>query len=68
MADAAQALIRSAAQITWRGRNVGAGCSIGGCRVGRSAVSYEQLYSEADRALYQAKAQGKSLFRLTRLS
>ena len=68
LADAAQALIRSAAQITWRGRNVGAGCSIGGCRVGRSAVSYEQLYSEADRALYQAKAQGKSLFRLTRLS
>ena len=64
---AAQELIRSASRITWHGQDVGAGCSIGGCCIGDSSVTYERLYSEADRALYQAKGQGKSQFRLTRL-
>ena len=67
LADAAQALIRSAAQITWRGRNVGAGCSIGGCRAGAGGISYQALYSETDRALYEAKARGKGQFFLTAL-
>ena len=63
---AAQALIHSVSQITWHGRDVGAGCSVGICCAG-GAASYERLYSEADRALYQAKGRGKSQCFLTRL-
>ena len=65
--SAAQGLIRSVSQITWHGQSVGAGCSIGACRIRGAAVSYEQLYSEADRALYRAKGQGKSQFQLIQL-
>lgn len=65
--SAAQELIHAVSGITWHGRNVGAGCSIGGCRVGSAAVTYDQLYSETDRALYQAKEQGKGLFCLNSL-
>ena len=65
--SAARELIRQVSQITWHGQNVGAGCSIGGCCKGDPSVTYERLYSEADRALYQAKAEGKGRFRLTHL-
>ena len=66
--DAVQELIESVAKITWHGQGVGAGCSVGGCRIGQAGASYDQLYSETDRALYQAKEQGKSQFRLVRLA
>lgn len=45
--------------IRWEGRRVGLQCSVGICRVSRPGVTYEQLYREADRALYRAKGQGK---------
>ena len=62
--DAARALIRSVSAITWRGQAVSSGCSIGGCRLGSRAISYEQLYDAADRALYRAKEHGKEQFYL----
>lgn len=52
-------LIRSLSEICWRGRKLGVTCSIGILRVGRPGVSYEQLYAETDRALYDAKGRGK---------
>ncbi len=64
---AAQDLIQKVSEITWREQNVDVGCSIGGCRIGHTAVTYAQLYSEADRALYQAKARGKRQLRLNQL-
>ena len=64
---AAQDLIQKVSEITWRGQNVDVGCSIGGCRIGHTAVTYAQLYSEADRALYQAKARGKRQLCLNQL-
>ena len=67
LSSAAKGLIRSVSQITWHGQDVGSGCSIGACRIRGGAVSYDQLYSEADRALYCAKGQGKSQFQLTHL-
>lgn len=66
-ADAAAALIRSVSQITWHGRNVSTGCSIGCCCIGLTGVSFEHLYSQADRALYQAKKQGKQQLHVIRL-
>lgn len=62
--DAARTLIRSVSAITWRGQAVSSGCSIGGCRLGSRAISYEQLYDAADRALYRAKEHGKEQFYL----
>ena len=64
---AAQELIQSISKITFHGQEVGVGCSIGGCQIGHTAVSYAQLYSETDQALYQAKACGKNQFCLKRL-
>lgn len=46
-------------QLTWDGEILGACCSAGVCRLGRSGVSYDQLYREADSALYIAKSRGK---------
>ena len=64
---AARDLIRRVSRITWHGQSVGAGCSIGGCRAGAGGISYQALYSETDRALYEAKARGKGQFFLTAL-
>ena len=64
---AAGELIETVSRILWRGQRVASGCSIGGCRIGPSGASYERLYGEADRALYQAKARGKGQFSLVRL-
>ena len=64
---AARTLIGAVSQIVWHGQRVASGCSVGGCRIGPSGASYERLYGEADRALYQAKARGKGQFSLVRL-
>lgn len=64
---AARDLIHRVSRITWHGQSVGAGCSIGGCRAGAGGISYQALYSETDRALYEAKARGKGQFFLTAL-
>ena len=56
--QAAHRLIHSVAGITWHGKPVGAGCSVGGCRIAEPE-EYERLYEETDRALYEAKRQGK---------
>lgn len=54
----AQALIQAVPGIRWEGKPMPAACSIGiaFCTQG---VSYLELYAAADRALYQAKRQGK---------
>lgn len=67
LAAAAQELIDSVGRITWHGKNVGTGCSIGACRIGPSGAAYDRLYSETDRALYQAKGQGKNQLHLVQL-
>lgn len=59
--QAAHRLIHSVAGITWHGKLVGAGCSVGGCRIAEPE-EYERLYEETDRALYEAKRQGKGRF------
>ena len=55
-----QQLICAVSKITWHGLPLEAGCSFGICRINRPGVTYEQLYAEADRALYQAKRNGKN--------
>ena len=55
-------LIRRVSRITWHGQSVGAGCSVGGSRVGPGGAAYETLYGETDRALYRAKTLGKGQF------
>ena len=63
--DAVRELIRRVSRITWQGRSVGAGCSVGGCRAGCAGLTYEQMYEAADRALYRAKSRGKGQFYLS---
>ena len=60
-------LIRGVSAITWHGTPLEAGCSFGVCRIGRSGAAYEQLYAEADRALYRAKGNGKNQLSVSRL-
>lgn len=55
-----QRLIFAVSKITWHGLPLEAGCSFGICRINRPGATYEQLYAEADRALYQAKGSGKN--------
>ncbi len=52
-------LIRSLSSLQWQGHAISASCSIGLCRVTKKGVSYATAYSQADHALYRAKAQGK---------
>ena len=60
-------LLRSLAEIRWKGEAIEVACSIGVLRVARRGVGYDQLYAEADRALYEAKQQGKGCCRLRTL-
>ena len=62
----ARGLIQSVSQIAWQGRDVGAGCSVGGYLIGSGPMTYEELYAQTDRALYQAKDRGKGQFCLLR--
>lgn len=52
-------LIREISGIRWQNRLVGACCSVGVCWSGRTGLTYDRLYREADQALYKAKSQGK---------
>lgn len=49
-------------QLDWRGHTLSVSCSMGACRASRSGIPYDELYSTADRALYQAKRSGKGCF------
>ena len=51
--------IRMLGDIRWQGREVDAQCSAGFCRIGAPDVPYERVYREVDRALYEAKREGK---------
>ena len=64
----AQRLIRSVAATASHGKKLGAGCSVGGCGAEAPGAAFERLYDEADRALYEAKARGKSQFYFNTLS
>ena len=55
--QAGQWLLRELPRINWRDQVMEIQCSIGICRAG--GVSYEQLYQQADAALYAAKRRGK---------
>ena len=66
--SAAESLIQRVREISWDGRRVGTGCSVGICRSRRLNVSFEQLYGEADQALYAAKRHGKGQCHICRLS
>ena len=46
-------------RIAWQGQTVGVDCSVGVCAVYAPDVTYDRLYRQADRALYQAKEGGK---------
>ena len=52
-------LIREISNIRWQNRLVGACCSVGVCWSGRPGLTHDQIYREADQALYEAKSQGK---------
>ena len=56
----ARKLVEEIRQIRWNGEDVGAGCSIGVASAGRKEASWEQLYHNADRALYAAKRAGRN--------
>ena len=51
--------IRMLGDICWQGSEVGAQCSAGFCRIGAPDFPYERVYREVDRALYEAKREGK---------
>ena len=46
-------------QLSWRGKTLSAGFSMGACRASYPGITYDELYDAADRALYQAKRLGK---------
>ena len=53
-------LLRTLATLHWQGQAGNVSCSLGLCQTARADLSFELLYALADRALYQAKAQGKA--------
>lgn len=52
-------LIREITDIRWHDRRVEVCCSVGICWSSQPDLTYDQLYREADQALYEAKSQGK---------
>ena len=60
-------LAEALCDIRWQGTDVGVRCSVGICRVMGKGFSYEQAYREVDRALYNAKREGKGLCRACEL-
>ena len=57
----AQQLLEAVPHITWNGETVPAACSIGIAVCGRG-TDYAALYDAADKALYQAKHEGKGRY------
>ena len=55
----ADELIQAVLHIRWKGKDVGASCSIGISAADSSRWTYLKLYQAADDALYQAKRNGK---------
>ena len=53
--------------ITWQGLAIRPSCSVGGCAVRLPGPAYDQIYTQADNALYEAKRQGKGLCVLNQL-
>lgn len=54
-----QGLLPALARFRWEEKPLQICCSTGICRTDRAGVSYRALYEAADRALYEAKGQGK---------
>ncbi|HJB99060.1 MAG TPA: GGDEF domain-containing protein [Candidatus Flavonifractor merdavium] len=52
-------LLTGLGQIQWEGRLIGIRCSAGACICTWPPCSYQQLYAETDRMLYQAKENGR---------
>ncbi len=57
-------LIDEISSIQWKNRLVGTNCSIGIVRAGQGGMTYDALYREADRSLYEAKKQGKGCWNI----
>ncbi|MDR3766156.1 MAG: GGDEF domain-containing protein [Butyricicoccus sp.] len=51
-------IIKELSDIRWDGQSIGVCCSVGVCTC-TSCVSYDTIYTETDRMLYQAKRSGK---------
>ena len=64
--DLAGRLARRLEHIRWKGREVGARCSLGCCVCTDGESPYEGLYEQADRMLYLAKRDGKGRCRVCR--
>lgn len=58
----ARTLVDMVSQIEWNGTCIGASCSIGLSAADSREWDYAKLYEAADKALYQAKREGKHRF------
>lgn len=58
-AELSGALSARLAEISWDGRAIGVSCSVGACGCASSGMTYDRLYGETDRLLYEAKGSGK---------
>lgn len=56
---AGEQLMKTLAKVRWQDQPMPVKCSVGACQTGQNGLSYEKLYEEADRTLYQAKGKGK---------
>lgn len=63
-AELGEQLIREISGIRWHDQLVGSCCSVGICWSCQPGLTYDQLYREADQALYEAKSQGKGRCRV----
>ena len=52
-------LIEQLGKIQWQGHSLKIRCSVGACICPQGRCTYQQLYAETDRMLYQAKETGK---------
>ena len=68
LAGRGEKLIRELSEIRWMGQKLHVGCSVGIIWVSGGHRCYEQLYQEADQALYEAKRAGKGRCCLRELS
>ena len=54
-----QGLVEQLGKIQWENHLLDIQCSVGACICTQSQYTYQQLYAETDRVLYQAKEAGK---------
>lgn len=55
-----QGVVDQLGNIEWQGQPLGARCSVGVCICPKGQCTYQHLYAETDRMLYQAKETGRA--------